>query len=235
MSLSLRKNFLLDADETILDFVRSSKESLRYALGELSLAYSDAVYAVYKRINDGIWAEYERGEITKKQLQVQRFSRFFGQLGVTADAERANELYFGKLCRTGFLLDGAREFLCELCALGRVYLITNGTPQAQYGRLDALGIRSLFAGIFVSDEIGAAKPDPRFFAYVLEHAGLSAEECVVIGDSPSSDIAGANAAGIPCIWFAAKGRRAEGARPTAVSHSYAEILSLLRGAGGAAV
>ena len=166
MSAAKRNNFLLDADETVLDFVRSSQESLRHTMGALSLPYDGEIYRLYKQINDGVWAEYERGEITKARLHILRFSRFFERLGVTADAERANAVYFEKLCRTGFLLPGADAFLRELRARGRVFLITNGTPAAQYGRLDSLGIRGQFDGIFISDEIGFAKPDPRFFELV---------------------------------------------------------------------
>ena len=220
----MKTDILLDADETILDFVRSSKESLSAAMREAKLPYDEADFAVYKRINDTIWREYERGEITKARLSVGRFARFFAEKGIDGDPALLNALYFSKLCRTGYLLDGAAEFLARLKERGRVFLITNGTPAAQYGRLDALGIRSLFDGIFVSDEIGFAKPDPRFFGYVLSAVGAAREDCIVIGDSLTSDIAGANAAGIYSVWYAPQGEPL-GAVPDAVARSYAEVLS----------
>ena len=220
----MKTDILLDADETILDFVRSSKESLSAAMREAGLPYAETDFSVYKRINDAIWREYERGEITKARLSVGRFARFFAEKGIDGDPALLNALYFSKLCRTGYLLDGAAEFLARLKKRGRVFLITNGTPAAQYGRLDALGIRSLFDGIFVSDEIGFAKPDPRFFGYVLSAAGAAREDCIVIGDSLTSDIAGANAAGIYSVWYAPQGEPC-GAAPDAVARSYAEVLS----------
>lgn len=220
----MKNNILLDADQTILDFVRSSKESLAAAMREAGMPYAETDFSVYKRINDAIWREYERGEITKARLSVGRFARFFAEKGIDGDPALLNALYFSKLCRTGYLLDGAAEFLARLKERGRVFLITNGTPAAQYGRLDALGIRSLFDGIFVSDEIGFAKPDPRFFGYVLSAAGAAREDCIVIGDSLTSDIAGANAAGIYSVWYAPQGEPL-GAVPDAVARSYAEVLS----------
>ncbi len=223
----MRDFFLLDADETVLDFIRSSRESLRFMMQALSLPYREEDFALYKRINDGVWREYEQGAVTKKRLHTLRFERFFAQRGICADAERANEVYFTKLCGTGYLLPGAEAFLRELRRRGSVLLITNGTPQAQYGRLDALGIRSLFAGIYVSDEIGFAKPDPRFFAHVLASAGVGAGRCLVIGDSLTSDIAGANAAGIPCIWYDPQRKEAAGAVPSAVAYSYEEIVKIV--------
>lgn len=223
----MKNNFLLDADETVLDFIRSSEESFRAAMNELGERQAAEHYGDFKEINDGLWREYERGEICKKDLMTARFSRFFAGLHSGADAGEANALYFSKLCRTGYLLPGAAEFMRELKGRGRVYLITNGTPAAQYGRLESLGLSGFFDGVFVSDEIGYAKPDVRFFEFVLAAAGTKKEECLVIGDSLTSDIKGANASGIESIWFNPKGKNAAGARPDHTADSYQSILEIV--------
>lgn len=220
-------DFLLDADETILDFPRSSRESFAYAMEQAGLARLAPAFAKFRAINDGLWKEYERGTMPKNRLVVERFSRFFAEAGVRADAAAVNRLYFGKLCATGYLLPGAGEFLNELKARGKIFLITNGTPPAQYGRLDSLGIRGLFDGIFVSDEIGFAKPSVRFFEYVFAHAPTSRERSIVIGDSLSSDIAGANNAGIRSILYAPGGRPEGAEAANYVAQSYMQILEIL--------
>lgn len=223
----MRNNYLLDADETILDFVRSSRESFAWAMAEAGLEKLAADYEKFSAVNDALWKEYERGEVTKPRLVVERFSRFFAAEGAVADAAAVNQLYFGRLCSTGYLLPGAESFLQALRARGRVFLITNGTPAAQYGRLDALGIRRYFDGIFVSDEIGFAKPDLRFFEYVFAHAPADRDNSVVIGDSLTSDIAGANNAGIPSILFAPNGTLKGAEAADYVTHSYMQILETL--------
>lgn len=220
-------NFLLDADETILDFIRSSRESFLSAMGELGLRFEQREFALFKGINDGLWREYEQGTITKPKLMQERFARLFTALGVHADAERANSLYFGTLCGRGYLLPGADEFLRTLKERGKIFLITNGTPPAQYGRLRSVGLENFFDGIFISDEIGHSKPSAAFFKYVLAKAGLERSDCAVIGDSLTSDIRGANNAGIVSIWFDQQGRRAEGAKPDHIAHSYREILQIV--------
>ena len=106
--------FLLDADETVFDFIASSKESLRYALAQFSLPYSDEIYSLFKKHNDAVWREYERGALTKAQLRVKRFECFFAEQGVIADAASVDKIYFDKLCTTGYLLDGADAFLSGL-------------------------------------------------------------------------------------------------------------------------
>lgn len=223
----MRNNYLLDADETILDFLRSSRESFAQAMAWAGMERLASDYEKFRAVNDALWKAYERGEVTKSRLVVERFARFFAAEGVEADAAAVNGRYFGTLCATGYLLPGAAEFLRALRARGKVYLITNGTPAAQYGRLDSLGIRGQFDGVFISDEIGFAKPDPRFFAHVLAAAGLAAGECLVIGDSLTSDIAGANGAGIPCIWYDPAGREPVGAMPDAAARTYDEILKII--------
>lgn len=217
-------SFLLDADETILDFVRSSKESLAAAMREIGVPYKESRYDDYKRINDAVWREYEQGKLTKPALMRERFSRFFAQCGIKADPDEANRVYFGYICRTGYLLNGAKEFLDALKERGKVFLITNGTPAAQYGRLKAVGLENAFDGVYISDEIGYKKPDPRFFSYLIEKEGLAKRDCLVIGDSLTSDIAGANGAGIECIWYAPSGKAPSGAKPNYIARSYAEVL-----------
>lgn len=126
--------FLLDADETVFDFIASSKESLRYALAQFSLPYSDEIYSLFKKHNDAVWREYERGALTKAQLRVKRFECFFAEQGVIADAASVDKIYFDKLCTTGYLLDGADAFLSGLKERGEIYMITNGTTAQQEGR-----------------------------------------------------------------------------------------------------
>lgn len=223
----MRNNYLLDADETILDFLRSSRESFAQAMAWAGMERLASDYEKFRAVNDALWKAYERGEVTKSRLVVERFARFFAAEGVEADAAAVNGRYFGTLCATGYLLPGAAEFLRELRARGKVYLITNGTPAAQYGRLDALGIRGDFDGIFVSDEIGFAKPDVRFFEYVFAHAPARREDCIVIGDSLSSDIAGARGAGVPSILYAPRGVPDGAEAADYVTHSYRQIIEIL--------
>ena len=57
-----------------------------------------------------------------------------------------------------------------------------------------------FEHIFLSEEVGSRKPQISFFEPVLQAAKPSAKkEILLIGDSLSSDIAGANRIGIDCV------------------------------------
>ena len=59
-----------------------------------------------------------------------------------------------------------------------------------------------FSEIFISEKIGVSKPNEAFFLKVFSSINFnSPENILLIGDSLSSDIKGANNIGIDCCWF----------------------------------
>jgi FMN phosphatase YigB (HAD superfamily) len=58
---------------------------------------------------------------------------------------------------------------------------------------------------FTSRELGATKPDPAFFRTAAERLGAAPAECIMVGNDPVKDIAGARAAGMRTVWLAAPG------------------------------
>ena len=84
----------------------------------------------------------------------------------------------------------------------RVYLITNAVEAVQRGRLGRSALAPYVEEAFISETAGAAKPSVEYFDYVFAHIdGITKEKCLVIGDSLTSDIQGANNYGLPCCWY----------------------------------
>jgi len=72
----------------------------------------------------------------------------------------------------------------------------------QRGRLGRSALAPLIEEAFISETAGAAKPSVEYFDYVFAHIdGITRENCLVIGDSLTSDIQGANNYGLACCWF----------------------------------
>lgn len=90
------------------------------------------------------------------------------------------------------------EALAERFQLG---VITNGNADVR-----RLGLSEYFRFALCAEELGIGKPDPKPFREALQRAGVAAEHAVHIGDHPSDDIAGAQAAGLRAIWFNPQGR-----------------------------
>lgn len=105
-------------------------------------------------------------------------------------------------------------------------VITNGNADVR-----RLGLSEYFQFALCAEELGIGKPDPKPFREALSRAGgIAAEHAVHIGDHPSDDIAGAQAAGMRAIWFNPQGRAWEAnAMPDAQISSLSELPALLAG------
>ena len=67
--------------------------------------------------------------------------------------------------------------------------------------LERGGIRHHFQHLFTARELGAIKPDPRFFHRILGTLRAEPAAGVMVGDSYATDICPAKAAGLRTIWF----------------------------------
>ena len=106
-------------------------------------------------------------------------------------------------------MDGAAETLTELRRRGyAVSIATNGLTAIQIGRTKPLC--GLFDNLFVSEALCAIKPTAEFFRRLLAGLGAKKEDCLFVGDSLASDVAGANGAGIDCCLFDPCGKYSAG-------------------------
>ncbi len=107
---------------------------------------------------------------------------------------------------------GCEQLLTAIHEAGRkAYLLSNAQHIFTEWEMRTLGIWDLFDGIFISSDHGCRKPDPRFFRALLEAYDLSPSECLMIGNDPANDIAGAAAVGMDtCYIHSALSPRWEG-------------------------
>jgi len=87
-----------------------------------------------------------------------------------------------------------------------IALVTNGASDTQRANLRVLGIERDFEAIVISGEVGVAKPDRSIFDMALRELGVEPENVWHIGDDLTTDVAGANAAGLTAAWLNRSGR-----------------------------
>ena len=205
---------LFDADNTLFDFDQAERNAHLLLCRAHGLAFSEEGYQLYHKCNADLWRDFDRGLCTKEYLLVERFRRYLAITGERADPEALNRDHLRALGEGAMLLPGAEELCRVLSRDHRLYLLTNAVASVQKTRFANSAIAPYFQGVFISEEVGVGKPDPAYFDYVF-HAvpGLARDNALVIGDSLSSDIQGANNAGLPCCWFNPKGQpRPQGLR-----------------------
>jgi putative hydrolase of the HAD superfamily len=112
-----------------------------------------------------------------------------------AHADEAFEVFFA--ARNRVELYGEVEASLErLRGRYRLFALSNGNAD-----LKRCGIAHLFEGHVTAIDAGAAKPDVRIFAHLLERAGVEAGQVLHIGDDPHADVVGALQAGMQAVWL----------------------------------
>lgn len=223
---------LFDADNTLLDFDKDENCALTRTMELYGVPVTEENIAAYVKINQGMWKALERGEITKPELKRTRFRKFFDAIGFQTDADvfEVNEKYLSLLGEGGNTLDGAVDLCRELKEKGYdLYIVTNGIEKTQKNRFTKSGLISYFTEIFVSETIGHQKPKKEYFDYVLSHIKeKDIGKIILVGDSLTSDIKGANQSGITCAWLNLKGQElTEEYKPDYVINDVREVREIL--------
>lgn len=202
---------LLDADETVFDFKRAEANSLYLMLSEYGVIPTDEMISRYSEINLSFWKLLERGEISREELKVKRFEKFFCEIGIKdLDYAVVNDKYLDNLANSTFLLDGAEEFVKTLNKYVKVYIATNGLAKAQTGRFAKSAIKNDFDGAFISEQIGVSKPDKEYFDYIFQSLKIvDKSRVIILGDSLTSDMLGGRNAGITTCLFNRSGNFVE--------------------------
>ena len=196
----------LDADDTVLDFHASEAVAIRKAFEMMGIEPSDAVVKRYSEINRQMWKKLELGEITRQQVLEMRFEQLFEEIGFKYSAFDAQTIYENQLAQTAFYMKGAEEALEELKNKYRLFVASNGLAKVQDGRFAIVGLAQHFEDVFISQRMGHNKPALEFFEGCFKRIPMfSKDKCIMVGDSLSADIKGANNAGILSCWINPRG------------------------------
>ena len=206
------KAIFLDWDDTIGDWATAEHKALQeiyktYRLDRLYPTFEDYLNA-YKPYNLELWGMYGRGEVTKEWLHLQRFLKPLlmakGERIMPNVEDLAHEMgaEFLKLTNKYFcLMPNAEKVVKYLASKYPLTIISNGFKEVQYYKFEHSGLAKYFTHTLISEEVGINKPQPGIFEIALQRNGITADQALMIGDSYSSDIAGAKAAGIDQVWI----------------------------------
>ncbi|MCR5388938.1 MAG: YjjG family noncanonical pyrimidine nucleotidase [Lachnospiraceae bacterium] len=198
------KYLLWDVDGTVLDFQASEAIAIKELFKEYNIGEcTDEMLKQYSEINTKYWQALERNEMTKPEILVGRFVEFFESRGIdTSIAERFNRSYQLALGDHIVFVKGAKEELLREKGSFVLVAVTNGTKVAQEKKLRCSGLDKIFDYIFISEDMGAEKPNAEYFDRVFEALNLrDKSEALIIGDSLTSDMKGGVTAGIDTCWF----------------------------------
>ena len=211
------KAVVFDADHTLLNYIEDEKGAFARLYAYLGMPFDESLWQASRRHSEETWTEWGMYDVANPVMQARYhqvyrahlegvFTKIFAEFpcpngGVSA--KRAGEIFLENLGLGGVLIDGAESLLQALRGKYPVYIATNGLSIVQRGRLQSLA--PYFEKAYISEEVGAIKPLPAFFERIFEETGLRADEILMVGDSLSSDIAGANGVGMDGCWYNPRG------------------------------
>ena len=210
----------IDIDDTLLDYIPCCREAFEFALPE-----HPEYFDIFFDISGRLFSEAKRGLHTIAEVMELYPQEFIATIGYPESAvdpfKHAFRAAWGK---THTLVPGAVETLEALRNKGyRLFAASNSFGHLQRSRLEHAGLLHFFEDTYISMDIGYDKPDVRFYEEALRRCGLKPDEVLMVGDSMTTDIIGAQKAGLATVYF---NRRNE-PLPLNIKHSTFIMISSL--------
>ncbi len=228
------KAILFDIDDTLFSTTEFARKARRNAVRAMIQAGLDVPEEVVLKELDEVLAEFSSNYEHHFDKLLQRLRPACLQatnaaLIVAAGVAAYHDTKFRELAP----FDDVFPLFADLKRSGmRLGIVTHGWTVKQAEKLVRLGLVPYLdpRAVFISDQIGISKPNPKLYALALRDLGLSAEEVMYVGDSPLHDIAPPKSLGMITVWArraARHGLEGTGVVPDHVVEDFEELRGIL--------
>ena len=201
------KAIFIDIDDTLLDYIPCCREAFDAAMRNITPSLEEReeerLFHLFFEISGRLFSEAKHGKYTIAEVMDLYPKEFIAAIGYPESAvDPFKHAFRAAWGETHTLVPEAKEMLDILRTKGyRLFAASNSFGHLQRRRLERAGILPYFEDTYISMDIGYDKPDIRFFQEALRRCGLQPNEVLMIGDSMTTDILGAQAAGIEALFF----------------------------------
>ena len=218
------KAIFIDIDDTILDYIPCCREAFEAAMPE-----HPEYFDIFFEISGRLFSEAKRGLHTIAEVMELYPAEFIATIGYPESAvEHFKHAFRAAWGHTHTLVPYSKETLEALRDKGyRLFAASNSFGHLQRSRLQHAGILHLFEDTYISMDIGYDKPDVRFYEEALRRCRLQPNEVLMVGDSMTTDIIGARAAGLDAVYFNRRNEPTDPHSSVVVIQSLPELLPLL--------
>lgn len=164
---------IFDLDDTLY----SEKEYVKSGFNAIAKAYPNI-----KDCSNRLWNKFIEGN--KPIDEVLREENMLNEKGNCLEIYRD---HFPII----HLYDGVMDMLLRIKKTKKLAMITDGRPNGQNNKIDALGIRKLFDKIIITDELGGVeyrKPNPISYKMIHDCFNVDYSKMIYIGDNVKKDI-----------------------------------------------
>ena len=196
------RSIFIDLDDTLWAFTENARDTFeemyhQYRFERYFQSFSQFM-ELYMPKNLELWDLYGRHEISKDELNAQRFAYPLLQVGVDDPAlvKTYSDNFFAEIPYKQKLMPHAMEALEYLSGKYRLYILSNGFRELQEQKMRSAGILHYFRKIVLSEDIGAHKPFPAIFNFAMSATQSEFRTSLMIGDNWKNDVAGARDVGM---------------------------------------
>ena len=229
------KAILFDIDDTLFSTTEFARKARRNAVQAMLQAGLDMPEETVARELEEVLSEFSSNyehhfDKLMVRLRPPCLARVNPALIVAAGVAAYHDTKFRELVP----YEDVPPFLAALRKAGmRLGIITHGWTVKQAEKLVRLGLVPFLepSSIFISDQLGISKPNPKLWTLALTDMHLLPQEAMYVGDSPENDVSAPRALGMVTVWAARAAKRGlEGARsePDHSVSDFRELAGILR-------
>jgi putative hydrolase of the HAD superfamily len=221
---------LFDIDDTLFSTTQFAKVARRNAVHAMVQTGLDLPEEVVLRELEEVLAEFSSNydhhfDQLLKRLRPKSLQNVNPALIVAAGIAAYHDTKFRELRP----FEDVVPLLSALRAVGvTTGIITHGWTIKQAEKIVRLGLVPHLdpRAVFISDQLGISKPNPKIYALALRDLGVSAGEAMYVGDSPSHDITPPKSIGMRATWAKRATRHARGLGDAIPDHEVDDFVSL---------
>lgn len=179
MPATKRASLLFDVDNTLIDRDAAFRDYIQHFIDRHQDAFGDEDR---EQVRDDMLAMDAHGR-KDRQLFCRQLLETYPQLPHTEESLWQDHLSLPDFVQADHVL---QEMLARLTREYQLMIISNGSGTMQRRKLQQAGLTEIFEHIFISAEVGYAKPDQRLFSHALRHCDH--EKIIMIGDDYINDM-----------------------------------------------
>lgn len=180
---------IFDLDDTLYsekDYIKSGYDAIAKEFPEIP------------NMSEKLWKIFENGG--KAIDEVLRHENIFTQENL-AKCLHIYRFHYPKI----ELYSGVKELFQRIKVNGvKLGIISDGRPEGQHSKIDALGIRQYFDKIVITDELGGIefrKPNSKAFEVIKDFFGVRYAQMFYVGDNVKKDFKAPMLLGMNSIYF----------------------------------
>lgn len=198
---------LFDLDDTLYDSRHASRMGLaavREQFPTLRRIPLDDLDSLHQGLMDAVHVHVLQGTLSLEEARERRFLHLLNACeaqGLIPECANLTRIYREGYQANRRAMPGAIPLLNLLRESVSIGIVTNNIAAEQRAKARHCGLEPLIDEFVISEEVGVTKPDPAIFHFALRRLGVTASEAIMVGDSWSVDVLGAQSAGIRAVWL----------------------------------